>query len=304
MTPKVAAKVSWKDSAPGGAIISGPSGAADARGCAPDSVEAPVDAATEPGGAYGGSPESPSDTSRLQKGPGGGGSPEEARTMVTGTPVAPHSCAKTVYGTPRSDFSVLDNASFSSSPSTPSAMSEQGTPTSHSPVFGSITPTTCASGVPPHSLPTVSPHSRASMEAARSPVSPDGIPGGPKALNLSSPAASESATAEGNCCVGQGSRDELGRGGGGSSGRGFGREADVDVLVDFSGQMLLSSEGDACGERDKEAAEFFKALQGSFRSPSPSGASTSAAAGSVLARGVWKSGDKIAASPLEQVSFL
>ena len=99
MTPKVAAKVSWKDSAPGGAIISGPSGTADARGCAPDSIEAPVDAATEPGGASGGSPESPNDTSRLQKGPGGGGSPEEARQMVTGTPVAPYSCAKTVYGT-------------------------------------------------------------------------------------------------------------------------------------------------------------------------------------------------------------
>jgi hypothetical protein len=294
MTPKVAAKVSWKDSAPGGAIISGPSVAADARGCAPDSSEAPVDAATEPGGASGGSPESPSDTSRLRKGPGGGGSPEEARQMVTGTPVAPHSCAKTVYGTPRSDFSVLDNASFSSSPSTPSAMSEQGSPTSHTPGFSSITPTTCASGVPPHSLPTVSPHSRASMEAARSPASPDGIPGGPKALNLSS-----SASAEGSC-VGQGSRDERGPGGGGGSGRGFGGEADVHVLVGFSGQRLLSSEGDACGESDKGAAEFFEALQGPFRSPSPSGAST----GSVLARGAWKSGDKIAASPLEQVSFL
>lgn len=299
MTPKVAAKVSWKDSAPGGAIISGPSGTADARGCAPDSIEAPVDAATEPGGASGGSPESPNDTSRLQKGPGGGGSPEEARQMVTGTPVAPYSCAKTVYGTPRSDFSVLDNASFSSSPSTPSAMSEQGTPTSHTPGFSSITPTTCASGVPPHSLPTVSPHSRASMEAAPSPASPEGIPGGPKALNLSSSAASKSATAEGSC-VGQGSRDERGPGGGGGSGRGFGGEADVDVLVSFSGQRLLSIEGDACGENDKGAAEFFEALQGSFRSPSPSGAST----GSVLARGVWKSGDKIAASPLEQVSFL
>jgi hypothetical protein len=100
--------------------------------------------------------------------------------------------------------------------------------------------------------------------------------------------------------VGQGSRDERGPGGGGGSGRGFGGEADVHVLVGFSGQRLLSSEGDACGESDKGAAEFFEALQGPFRSPSPSGAST----GSVLARGAWKSGDKIAASPLEQVSFL
>ena len=297
MTPKVTAKVSWKDSTPGGAIISRPSAAAEAGGSTPslDAMGVSIDVAKEPGGASAGSPESSSGISRLQAGPSGCSPEAAAKQAVTGTPVPPHSCAKTVYGTPASDFSassVLDNASFSSSPSTPYAMPEQDTPTQQ-PSLGSSrsTPTADASaGVPSQ----FSPPERQSPESARSPVSPDGIPGGPKALNLASPSASESATADSGC-EGQGSGDEDGPG----CGEAWGEEVCGGCAV----EEALPREADKCGDSDREAVEFYRALQGSFHSPSPSGASAAATAGSVIARGGSRSGDQdaLAASPLQQV---
>lgn len=297
MTPKATAKVSWKDSTPGGAIISGPSAAAEAGGSTPslDAMGMSIDVAKEPGGASAGSPESSSGISRLQAGPSGCSPEAAAKQAVTGTPVPPHSCAKTVYGTPASDFSassVLDNASFSSSPSTPYAMPEQDTPTQQ-PSLGSSrsTPTADASaGVPSQ----FSPPERQSPESARSPVSPDGIPGGPKALNLASPSASESATADSGC-EGQGSGDE--------DGPGCGEAGGEEVCGGCAVEEALPREADKCGDSDREAVEFYRALQGSFHSPSPSGASAAATAGSVIARGGSRSGDQdaLAASPLQQV---
>lgn len=250
LTPKIVPKVSWKDSrTSGGMKSSATEWNVDESGSSASFVDA-----EEPARALRGSPGSALSNISRSIGPGTS-SPVEEREAL-GRSTVPQSCTKTIYGTPSSTFSALDNMSYasqsaglspqqylSSSPQSPDGV--PGGP-SGSPALAIVTPNT--------GIPTV----RVAMVAETEVVNAVAIatPGddGVAQIARANSGRNTPASCEKDLRAVIGGANSDGSGDGGRTGGGEG-----------AGKVKVGSRQDD----EEDAAEFFEALHTSFCVPSP-----------------------------------